>query len=211
MSDSSGSGSVSPLDSLIQQARAGDERARNELFFKVRAYVSVIARSHVESWIQAKVDSSDLVQQTLMEAHQGFATFGGSTACELLAWLKRILRNNATDYVRRFGADKRKASREVAIDAMYSSQFRGVPELAGDVETPSAIMVRREEELEVANALASLPEDYQDVIVLRNLQRLPFAEIGERMNRSPAAVQMLWGRAIKRLQECLTQHQASEQ
>lgn len=207
---SESSASAAPLDILIHKARSGDEQARNELFHKVRAYIGFIARSHVESWIQAKVDSSDLVQQTLLEAHQGFSKFDGSTEGELLAWLKRILRNNATDFVRRFGADKRKANREVAIDAMNSSQFHGTRELAGDIETPSVIMAKREEEIEVANALASLPEDYQDVIVLRNLQRLPFAEIGERMNRSSAAVQMLWGRAIKRLQECLTQRAAGE-
>jgi RNA polymerase sigma-70 factor, ECF subfamily len=195
--------SSSQLDSIIRQAQAGDEDARNELFHKVRAYIGFIARSHVESWIQAKVDSSDLVQQTLMEAHQGFGKFDGTTEGELLAWLKRILKNNATDFVRRFGAQKRKANREVAIDAMNSTGSMVSPELSGDVETPSMIISKREEEIEVANALATLPEDYQDVIVLRNLQRLPFAEIGERMDRSPAAVQMLWARAIKRLQESL--------
>jgi RNA polymerase sigma-70 factor (ECF subfamily) len=201
---------ASPLDSLIQQAQTGDEEARNALFHKVRAYIGFIARSHVESWLQAKVDSSDLVQQTLLEAHQGFGKFGGSTEGELLAWLKRILRNNATDFVRRFGAQKRKANREVAIDQMNSSESMASPELSGNVETPSVILSKREEEIEVANALATLPEDYQDVIVLRNLQRLPFAEIGERMDRSPAAVQMLWGRAIKRLQECLNQSDSTD-
>jgi RNA polymerase sigma-70 factor, ECF subfamily len=191
------------LESLIERARSGDEDARNDLFHKVRAYIGFIARSHVESWIQAKVDSSDLVQQTLMEAHQGFSKFDGSSEGELLAWLKRILRNNATDFVRRFGAQKRKANREVAIDAMTSSPSQHGRELSGDIETPSVIMSKREEEIEVANALATLSEDYQDVVVLRNLQRLPFAEIAERMDRTPAAVQMLWGRAIKKLQEAL--------
>ncbi len=51
--------------------------------------------------------------------------------------------------------------------------------------------------------MAELPEDYQEVIVLRNLQRLPFNEVAERMNRSRPAVQMLWMRAIKKLQEVL--------
>lgn len=195
--------SSSQLSTLIELARTGDDEARNELFQKVRAYIGFIARSHVESWIQAKVDSSDLVQETLLEAHQGFSRFDGSSEGELLAWLKRILRNNATDFVRRFGAQKRKANREIAIDTTTSSPSQGGRELSGDVETPSVILSKREQEIEVANALETLDADYQDVIVLRNLQRLPFAEIGERMGRSPAAVQMLWGRAIKKLQECL--------
>ena len=51
--------------------------------------------------------------------------------------------------------------------------------------------------------MAQLPADYQEVIVLRNLQRLPFNEVAERMERSRPAVQMLWMRAIKKLQEAM--------
>ena len=39
--------------------------------------------------------------------------------------------------------------------------------------------------------------------MLRNLQRLPFEEVAQRMNRSRPAVQMLWLRAIRRLEELL--------
>ena len=56
-------------------------------------------------------------------------------------------------------------------------------------------------ELRVTAALAELPPDYQEVIVLRNLQRLSFNEVAERMDRSRPAVQMLWMRAIRKLQE----------
>ena len=47
----------------------------------------------------------------------------------------------------------------------------------------------------------TLPADYQEVIILRNLERLPFDEIAERLGRSRPAVQMLWMRAIRKLQE----------
>ena len=94
------------LEQLIERAQSGDMDARNTLFEKCRNYIGFLARSHVESWIQAKVDSSDLVQQTLLEAHTGFEKFQGQSEGEWLAWLKQILRHNATDYVRRFGAAK---------------------------------------------------------------------------------------------------------
>ena len=58
-------------------------------------------------------------------------------------------------------------------------------------------------ELRVTAALSELPSDYQDVIVLRNLQRLSFNEVAQRMERSRPAVQMLWMRAIKKLQEAM--------
>lgn len=190
---------------LLPRARAGDEDAQNELFQHCRAYVGFLARSHVESWLQAKVDASDLIQQTMLEAHRGMERFEGATEGEWLAWLKQILKHNATDYIRRFGAAKRNAGREREFSMGQSSIFRKVPEPEGREDTPSGIMSQKEEELLVANALAKLSEDHQEVIVLRNLQRLPFDQIAERMGRTRPAVQMLWARAMKRLQEVVGQ------
>ena len=93
---------------LLERARCGDRDARNELFEKCRPYVTLVARAQIESWLQAKVDHSDLVQQTLLEAHRGLNNFRGTTDGEWLAWLKRIVQNNAADFVRHYGmADKR--------------------------------------------------------------------------------------------------------
>ena len=58
-------------------------------------------------------------------------------------------------------------------------------------------------ELRVTAALSELSPDYQEVILLRNLQRLSFDEVAGRMGRSRPAVQMLWMRAIRKLQEAL--------
>ena len=69
--------------------------------------------------------------------------------------------------------------------------------------TPSQEFLQLDTELRVTAALSELPEDYQEVILLRNLQRLPFGEVAERMNRSRPAVQMLWMRAIRKLQSSL--------
>ena len=69
------------------------------------------------------------------------------------------------------------------------------------METPSEVIMRKENEILLADALSKLPEDYQEVIYLRNMQQLPFKEIADQMDRSQGAVQMLWLRAIKQLQE----------
>ena len=73
------------------------------------------------------------------------------------------------------------------------------PAAPGD--SPSEMLMRKEQELLVADALARLSPDHREVILLRNLQRLPFQEVAERMGRSRPAVQMLWMRAIGKLQE----------
>jgi RNA polymerase sigma-70 factor, ECF subfamily len=192
------------VSELIDRARHGDDECRDQLFGLCRSYLGFVARSQVETWLRRKVDASDLVQETMLEAYRDFANFQGGTEQEWLAWLKRILAHNAADFVRRFkGTAKREAGREIPFRDPDDSLVRGAPEPAADQRTPSQEFLLIDTELRVTAALAELPEDYQEVIVLRNLQRLQFNEVAERMNRTRPAVQMLWMRAIKRLQEVM--------
>jgi RNA polymerase sigma-70 factor (ECF subfamily) len=206
------SSSFPNVSALIQRARQGDAAGRDQLFALCRSYLQIIARAQVETSLRAKVDASDLVQETLLEAFRDFQRFGGNSEQEWLAWLKRILAHNAADFIRRYrGTAKRQARREVPIRGPRDSTLApGVSEPAAPCQTPSQEFLRIDDELRVTAALAELPPDYQEVIVLRNLQRLPFNEVAERMERSRPAVQMLWMRAIKKLQESLGEKDSDE-
>lgn len=195
----------SPLVELLDRARAGDDAARDELFQKCRNYVAFLARAQMESWLQAKVDASDLIQQTMMEAHRALDQFRGQTEAEWLAWLRRILHNNAADFVRHYhGTLKRRAGREVPMRLASESGSRDfLYEPSDPGQSPSALVMQYENEILLADAIAKLSPDHQEVILLRNLQRLQFNDIAERMGRSRPAVQMLWKRAIEKLQEIL--------
>jgi RNA polymerase sigma-70 factor (ECF subfamily) len=183
---------------LLARARAGDRQALDRLFALCRSYVRVLAQAQVEGRLRAKVDPSDLVQQTLLDAFRGFPAFEGATSAEWLAWLRRILDHNAADFVRRYrGTDKRCLTREVPL----AGPGDGVPDLPAGGETPSKELLRKERELWVADALDRLPEDYRTVLILRNVQRLPFDEVARRLGRSRPAAQMLWLRAVRKLQE----------
>ena len=192
------------VSQLIAQARQGDAAARERLFELCRGYLGLVARSQVETWLRRKVDASDLVQETMLEACRDFARFEGRTEKEWLAWLRRILDHNAADFVRRYrGTAKRAAGREVPFRDPGDSDSPGAPEPAAQQLTPSQEFLQLDTELRVTAALSGLPPDYQEVIILRNLQRLPFNEVAKRMDRSRPAVQMLWMRAIRKLQEAL--------
>jgi RNA polymerase sigma-70 factor (ECF subfamily) len=65
--------------------------------------------------------------------------------------------------------------------------------------TPSHSALRRERGVLLANALAKLPEDYREAIVLRYLEDLSFPEIAERMRRSVDSVRKLWTRGLAQL------------
>lgn len=190
------------LNDLLERARRGDVCDRDRLFDACRSYLVVLARAQIDARMQGKVDASDVVQQTMLEAHRDFARFQGGTGQEWLAWLRRILSHNAADLIRRYrGTAKRQAGREVAIAAPGDSEPIGVGEPADPGASPSECAVLADETLRLAEALTTLPPDYQTVIALRNLERLPFDEVARRMERSRPAAQMLWMRALKKLGE----------
>ncbi len=117
----------------------------------------------------------------------------------------RDSRRNAADLIRRYrGTAKRNIAREVALRrASDGSSVNGAPEPAASDGTPSQQFLQQDAEMRVTEALGRLSDDHHEVIQLRNLQRLPFNEVAQRMGRTRAAVQMLWMRAIKKLQEAL--------
>ena len=79
--------------------------------------------------------------------------------------------------------------------------------LAEDLSSPSQQASRREQAVIVADALAALPEDYREVVILRQFQQLKFIEIGTRMGRSAGAARVLWVRALERLRSILGESQ----
>ncbi len=195
------------LQVRLQAAREGDTAAKERLFASCRNYLNVVARGELESWLRAKADASDLVQQTLLEAHRDFDRFEGRSYGETFAWMRRIMSHNAADVARRFGkAAKRDVRREVRFADGAASDFDsrpGAPEPAASDDSPSQQLVNADDQLRLAEAICQLPDDYREVVLLRNIQRLPFADVAERMGRSRPATQMLWTRAIKRLQSTM--------
>lgn len=187
---------------LLERSRRGDRAALEALFLASVPYLQLLARSRVEHGLRAKFDGSDLVQQTLLEAFRAFPHFHGATEAAWLAWLRRILAHNASDWAREYRAGKRRARAEVPL-ADGGDSFPGAASLAADATSPSRVLLRKEQELLLAAALETLSPDHREVVLLRNLERLPFAEIAERMGRTRPAVQMLWMRALAELQKVL--------
>ncbi|HVJ87776.1 MAG TPA: sigma-70 family RNA polymerase sigma factor [Caulifigura sp.] len=197
MSDPSEDSLLAPL---LVKARAGDTAARDELFARCRSYINLVARTQVESWMRTKVDASDLVQQTMLEAYRGFPQFDGGTEGEWLAWLRKILSHNTQDFIRRMRTEKRGGAKEIPLQGGNDSEGL-FHDPASPEESPSQMLTGREREIALAQAIERLPDDYREVILLRNLQRLPFDDVAERMGRTRGAVQMLWSRAIQKLTE----------
>jgi RNA polymerase sigma-70 factor (ECF subfamily) len=192
-------------EALLAAARAQNVPALGQLLEHYRRYLKLLARLGIDRRLQGKLDASDLVQETFMEAHRDFPQFRGTTEAELLAWLRQILVGNLGNQVRRYlgtkGRDVR-LERELAVEVDVSSRLleRG---LLAPQSSPSQQAARREQAVLLADVLGQLPDDYREVIILRHLAGLPFAEVADRLGRSTDSVKKLWARALARLRGLL--------
>lgn len=196
-----------PVDTsrLLSLAREGVEASRGELLEGYRAYLELLARVEIGRRLQNKVDTADVVQETFLEAHRNFGRFRGTTEGEFIAWLRGILAARIANLVRHYvGTQGRDIRREQALEIDLDQSSRAIDRgLAVLQSTPSQQVVRREQGLLLAEALAQLSTDYREVIVLRHLEELSFPDVAERMGRSLDSVQKLWVRGLARLRQLM--------
>src|SRR5262249_28274160 len=151
--------------------------------------------------LRAKGGASDLVQETFLDAQRDFHRFHGSSEEELLAWLRQVLRHKLANFRRHYHAtDKRDVAREVACQAGDTSS-QGLPGLAADTPSPSTHAAANEAARALEAALARLPEEYRQVILLRHDEGRSFEDIGQAMGRTANAARKLFARALERLQQ----------
>jgi RNA polymerase sigma-70 factor (ECF subfamily) len=192
-------------DELLRHAQAGNEAVLGPLFNHFRAQLRWQAQKGLGPQLHSKVDPSDLVQDTFLQAHRHFAQFQGRTENELLAWLRQILTATLANVVRHYvGTQGRDVRLERSLEQEVDRSSQDVPRaLAAHDSTPSQQAAHKEQMVLLAQALGHLPEDYRQVLVLRHLEGLTFAEVARRMGRTQDSVDKLWLRALARLRPML--------
>jgi RNA polymerase sigma-70 factor (ECF subfamily) len=189
---------------LLARARAGDQKALGQLLESYRNYLRLLASAHVGAGLRLRLDPSDLVQETFVDATADFRGFRGTSEGELVAWLRRILVRNLADQARHHRAEGRDWRREEPLEAILGRSSLGLHRaLEGNLSSPSAQVIRQERAVVLADKLAQLPDDHREVIVLRSLLHLKFDDVAVRMGRSSVAVRLLWARALERLKTLL--------
>jgi RNA polymerase sigma-70 factor (ECF subfamily) len=171
---------------------------------RLRDYLRLLARIQLGACPTGRIDPSDIVQQTLMEAFEKRAQFRGATIEEHAAWLRRILARNVADALRAQGRQKRDVSRERSLEQqMEESSVRLGDWLAREQSTPSEHAQRHEQAILLADAVARLPEFQREALVLHYWQGYTLAEISVSLDRSTTAVAGLLKRGLKHLREQL--------
>ena len=171
-----------------------------------RPYLTLLARAHLNPRNPAKLDSSDIVQQTLLDAFAKRDQLRGTSEGEVAAWLREILKHNLADALRNQQRDKRDVRRERSLEVAIDDSFcRTQAWLAAVQSSPSQRVVKQEDQRRLAEALIGLPEAQREAIELHHLKGLKLADVAKEMGRTEAAVAGLLFRGLKALQTLLSE------
>lgn len=174
-----------------------------------RSYLRFLARVNLDPRLRAKLDPSDIVQQTFLQAHQAWATFRGQSEAELAGWLRQILARNLAQAVRDFGRDKRNIEREQSLEAVVqASSVHLETWLTAEESLPLEQAVLNEEILRMTSALERLPEPQSEAVILHYWRHQTVAQIAEVMGRAPMAIAGLLKRGLQNLRKQLTEPEA---
>lgn len=169
-----------------------------EDYERFRAYLRILARSQLDAKLQGKLDASDIVQQTMMQAHRAREEFRGTTDAERAAWLRQILAHTLAHARRDFQRQKRDVNRERSLEcSLEQSSARFDAWLTKEQSSPGDRVSRQEQILRLAQLVDQLPEEQRTAIELRFWQEWKLEEIANHMGRTVSSVAGLIHRGLK--------------
>lgn len=177
---------------LLHRARAGSDDALGRLLERHAGRLLTLIRLRMGPALRARLESRDILNATLLKAFERLGQFERSDAASLAAWLSRIAENELRDQAEHHHRQRRDLDRAVSLSVAENA-------LATRVRSQVSQLIFDEELGRVERALETLSPEHREVIVLRKLEELSFAAIGERMSRSPDACRMLLARALTAL------------
>ncbi|MFN0008883.1 MAG: RNA polymerase sigma factor [Planctomycetota bacterium] len=187
---------------LVLRAQEGDQGALNRLCERYYDRVRRIVRLRLGARLRETVDSGDILQETFMAAVRSLESFEMREEASLINWLSRLAERQiiaAADY---HGAKKRDQRRNVSLtSSLDSSQSLRTSTMPDDrAPLPLDATASEEEQRIVEECLHALPEEYRELILLRNYAGASWETVAEETGRpSAAAARMMHARALVEL------------
>jgi len=185
------------LRELFGLAKEGDRDARGRLLEHFRPELCERARRRIEGKLRARLDESDLAQQSCLSALRNFDRFDGNDVAQFAAWLHGIHEQNVRDAIRDHAVYQKRAVSKEADDAGALDAARA------EATSPSERAIRVERNARLAEVLETLPEGQREAVRLRHLEGCSLAQIARRLDRTEAATAGLLKRGLAKLREKL--------
>ena len=176
---------------LVLQARGGSAAALDALYARAARKLLPLIRIRLGAGLRDRLESRDILQAALLRSFEKLDSFHNERSASFMAWLARIAENEIRDQADFHGRERRDVGQEAPLEAAAA-----VPQPVRSALS-QALLAEQNERLE--RALETLSAEQREVILLRKLEELSFAEVGERMARSADAARMLFARAMAAL------------
>lgn len=187
----------------LQRMREGEMAALAEIFGVFRPQLRRMVDLRMTGPLSARVDPSDVLQETYMDANQKIHDYLRDPRVSLFVWLRGLTMDRLAKVQRRhLGAQCRALGRELRLPA-ESSLALGQLLLAG-TQTPSRIVERDELRRQVSRALQQLNDRDREILVMRHFEVMSNSEVAEALDIGVTAATMRHGRALKRLKDILS-------
>ena len=187
---------------LLEAVRAGDRQAFERLFARHRGPLREFVERRLDPRVRARVDPSDVVQETQLEVYRRLADFLRRRPMPFHLWLRKTAYERLLKVRRRHvTAAQRSVRRETAWPDPSSLLL--ARRLLRDRTTPSQPVIQQETVRRVRQALDSLAEADREIILLRLVEELPYPEAACLLGIEPAAARQRYGRALLRLRKAL--------
>jgi RNA polymerase sigma-70 factor (ECF subfamily) len=187
---------------LLRRIRAGDKAAFERLFAEHRPQLRRFVEMRLDPKLRARLDASDVVQETQMEVLSRLADFLERQPMPFRLWLRKTAYERLLKIRRRhLEAAQRSLEREVSLPD--HSSFVLAEQLLASGSTPSEHLDRHEAARRVRQAVARLSETDRETLLMRNFEGLSNQEVAQVLQISPEAASQRFGRALLRLRKLL--------
>ena len=170
-----------------------------------RPYLKLLVRGQIPPSMQSRLDASDIVQETLLEAYRKRQQFqGDGNAGQLASWLRQLLSCNLIDAIRTQQRAQRDVRREQNLRQSLEESAQGLENmLIADDSSPSQKVDNQFQAIRLAAAIEQLPSTQRDAILLRYFQRASLEQIAEQLQTTKTAAAGLLKRGLTKLRERL--------
>src|SRR5271157_4474428 len=192
---------------LLEQARAGDQAALNEIFAQHRMRLRRMVELRLDRRLQARIDASDVIQEAYVDAVSRFDEYLREPNYPLFLWLRLIVGERLLKLHRHhLGTQTRDAGLEVSIyrGALPAASSAALAaQLLGKHTSPTQAAVRAERMLRIQEALNTLDPMDREVLALRHFEQMTLAETALSLQLEESAAAKRYIRALKRLKSIL--------
>ena len=200
-----------PPDVLERALREGDSEALATLFDHYRDQLRRVVAFRLHPRLSGRVDASDVVQQTFLEARTRIHHFIDNASMPFSLWLRHIALQTLVEVHRKhLGVRKRDPRREVSMDQADSNYTAMAERLVANLTSPSNAAVRNERLQRLRDAIDGMDEIDREVLVLRHFEVLSNKEVAETLGIGQPAASNRYIRAVKRLSDILAEQSTPE-